>query len=58
MLLNLILEEEIEDETSGVTANVADAEEDGEEWARIRKGVGERRDVESGETEKRGEASA
>ena len=42
IILNLILTEQDEDETSSLTANDADKEDDEEEWRRIRKGpVGE-----------------
>lgn len=38
IFLNLILAEEIEDEAASITANEADAPDDQEEWARIRRG--------------------
>lgn len=38
IFLNLILAEEIEDEVASITANEADAPDDQEEWARIRRG--------------------
>ena len=37
ILLNLILSEEIEDETVSITAKDVDAADDREEWARIQK---------------------
>ena len=48
ILLNLVLAEEIEDEAASITANEADAPDDREEWARIKRGkdeeVGEKSD--------------
>ena len=38
MFLNLVLSEEIEDETTSITANEADAADDREEWRQIRHG--------------------
>lgn len=51
MFLNLILAEEIEDETVSITANDADAADDREEWRHIRhKDVnGAGKDEETGE---------
>ena len=36
IILNLLLDEEVDDEIVGQTANVADAEDDREEWNKIR----------------------
>jgi len=38
IFLNLILAEEIEDETASITANEVDATDDREEWRHIRHG--------------------
>ena len=38
LFLNLVLAEEIEDEAASITANEADAADDREEWARIKRG--------------------
>ena len=60
ILLNLILSEEIEDETVSITANDADAADDREEWARIQKhqqlgsvgnGAGSSKDEERGDVD-------
>ena len=51
VILNLALTEEIEDEAASITANEADAADDQEEWARIKRGqdeeIGEKRGPES-----------
>ena len=55
IFLNLLLDEEIEDETASITANEEDVEGDREEWARIQHerieavGVEKDGDVESAE---------
>ncbi len=51
IFLNLILAEEIEDETVSITANDADAADDREEWERIQRGKmgGGGKDEETGE---------
>jgi hypothetical protein len=41
VILNLALTEEIEDEAASITANEADAADDQEEWARIKRGKDE-----------------
>lgn len=40
IILNLILQEEIEDETASITADEVDEPRDREEWAKIRRSVG------------------
>lgn len=51
ILLNLMLEEEIEDEATSITADQADMADDQEEWNQIRHGKveGNRTDVEKGD---------
>ena len=40
IILNLMLQEEVEDEAPLITADVADAGDDSQEWAKIRKSTG------------------
>ena len=51
IILNLVLPEEIDDETVSITANEADAAADAEEWRRIQHGKanGTGKDEETGE---------
>ena len=58
LFLNLVLAEEIEDETRSITANEADAADDREEWARIKHGKMEGEGSDSGEKSNDLEASA
>lgn len=46
IFLNLVLAEEIEDEAPSITANEADAPDDQDEWARIRRGKGDEQKIE------------
>ncbi len=48
IFLNLILAEEIEDETVSITANDADAADDREEWEMIQRGKLSGKDEETG----------
>lgn len=58
LFLNLVLPEEIEDETRSITANDADAADDREEWARIKHGKMAEDGSENEEKVKEVEASA
>ena len=46
IFLNLVLAEEMEDEAPSITANDADAPDDQDEWARIRRGKGDGQEIE------------
>jgi len=54
IFLNLVLSEEVEDETASITANDADNADDQEEWKRIQRGKVVGKDAESGVDGNRG----